>query len=189
MQETTDSGPSGSKTRPKRALSFLRVQNAYVFIGLVLIVIFAWVFFVIEIEPQFYLQEGERARYAWDTFISQFIIGLAQGSIYALIALGYTLVYGILFMINFAHGEVFMAGAYIGFFAINAAEQSGFLKVNGTRYSVDNGRGCYWLGDDCYLTGTHRLSTFARRASACAIDYRYWSFHHLAAVIPAVVWQ
>lgn len=65
--------------------------------------------------------------YALDTFISQLIIGLAQGSIYALIALGYTLVYGILFMINFAHGEVFMAGAYIGFFAIYAMDESGFL--------------------------------------------------------------
>ncbi|MEO8608101.1 MAG: branched-chain amino acid ABC transporter permease [Chloroflexota bacterium] len=56
------------------------------------------------------------------------IFGLAQGSIYALIALGYTLVYGILSMINFAHSEVFMAGAYIGFFAINAMDKSGFLK-------------------------------------------------------------
>ncbi len=55
------------------------------------------------------------------------IFGLAQGSIYALIALGYTLVYGILLMINFAHGEVFMAGAYIGFFAISAMENSGLL--------------------------------------------------------------
>ncbi len=55
------------------------------------------------------------------------IFGLAQGSIYALIALGYTLVYGILLMINFAHGEVFMSGAYIGFFAITAMNNSGFL--------------------------------------------------------------
>jgi branched-chain amino acid transport system permease protein len=53
------------------------------------------------------------------------IFGLAQGSIYALIALGYTLVYGVLLMINFAHGEIFMAGAYIGFFAINALDQAG----------------------------------------------------------------
>lgn len=55
------------------------------------------------------------------------IFGLAQGSIYALIALGYTLVYGILFMINFAHGEVFMSGAYFGFFAIIAMERNGLL--------------------------------------------------------------
>lgn len=59
--------------------------------------------------------------------LQQLIFGLSQGSIYALIALGYTLVYGILFMINFAHGEVFMSGAYMGFFTIYAMEQSGFL--------------------------------------------------------------
>src|SRR5215213_9708144 len=69
-------------------------------------------------------------RYGPDQFARQLIFGLAQGSIYALIALGYTLVYGILLMINFAHGEIFMAGAYIGFFAINAMEQSGFLFTN-----------------------------------------------------------
>jgi branched-chain amino acid transport system permease protein len=44
----------------------------------------------------------------------QLVFGLALGSVYGLIALGYTMVYGILFMINFAHGEVFMVGAYIG---------------------------------------------------------------------------
>ncbi|MBZ0287184.1 MAG: branched-chain amino acid ABC transporter permease [Anaerolineae bacterium] len=63
-----------------------------------------------------------------ERFVRQMIFGLAQGSIYALIALGYTLVYGILSMINFAHSEVFMAGAYIGFFAINAMDRSGFLQ-------------------------------------------------------------
>jgi branched-chain amino acid transport system permease protein len=62
-----------------------------------------------------------------ERFVRQSIFGLAQGSIYALIALGYTLVYGILSMINFAHSEVFMAGAYIGFFAIYATDQSGLL--------------------------------------------------------------
>lgn len=67
--------------------------------------------------------------YKIDQFARQLIFGLAQGSIYALIALGYTLVYGILMMINFAHGEVFMAGAYIGFFAINALQQSGLLET------------------------------------------------------------
>ena len=50
--------------------------------------------------------------YSASTYVSQAIFGLAQGGIYALIALGYTLVYGILFMINFAHGEIFMGGAY-----------------------------------------------------------------------------
>ena len=60
-------------------------------------------------------------------FFQQLIFGLGQGSIYSLIALGYTLVYGILFMINFAHGEVFAAGAYAGFFTIHAFDESGFL--------------------------------------------------------------
>ncbi|MGI9054788.1 MAG: branched-chain amino acid ABC transporter permease, partial [Pyrinomonadaceae bacterium] len=55
-----------------------------------------------------------------DTFIQQLINGLTIGSIYALIALGYTMVYGILRLINFAHGDVFMVGAYIGYMlAIN----------------------------------------------------------------------
>ena len=45
-------------------------------------------------------------------FIQQFINGLSLGSIYALIALGYTMIYGILRFINFAHGDVFMIGAF-----------------------------------------------------------------------------
>ena len=56
-----------------------------------------------------------------------FIFGIAQGSIYALIALGYTLVYGILFMINFAHGEVFMTGAFTAWFVGVALADSGIL--------------------------------------------------------------
>jgi branched-chain amino acid transport system permease protein len=67
-------------------------------------------------------------QYSFRQFVQQLIFGLAQGSIYALIALGYTLVYGILFMINFAHGEVFMAGAYAGFFSIYALDQYGWLE-------------------------------------------------------------
>lgn len=48
------------------------------------------------------------------------IFGIAQGSVYALIALGYTLVYGVLLMINFAHGDVFMFGAMTAFFTADA---------------------------------------------------------------------
>lgn len=53
-------------------------------------------------------------------FIQQLINGLTLGSIYALFALGYTMVYGILLMINFAHSEIFMVGAYIGFWVLSA---------------------------------------------------------------------
>jgi branched-chain amino acid transport system permease protein len=52
--------------------------------------------------------------------LQQLLNGLSLGSIYALIALGYTMVYGILKLINFAHGEVFMIGAYAGYFAAGA---------------------------------------------------------------------
>jgi branched-chain amino acid transport system permease protein len=55
------------------------------------------------------------------------IAGVALGSMYALIALGYSLVYGILRMINFAHGEVFMAGAMISFFVGRSMQRSGFM--------------------------------------------------------------
>ena len=48
----------------------------------------------------------------------QFINGVSLGSIYALIALGYTMVYGIIKLINFAHGDIYMVGAYLGFFAV-----------------------------------------------------------------------
>ena len=50
--------------------------------------------------------------------IQQLINGVSLGSIYALIALGYTMIYGIIKLINFAHGDIYMVGAYIGFFAI-----------------------------------------------------------------------
>ena len=51
-------------------------------------------------------------------WIQQIINGISLGSIYALIALGYTMVYGIIKLINFAHGDVFMVGAFVGFYAI-----------------------------------------------------------------------
>ncbi len=55
-----------------------------------------------------------------DTFLKQFVNGLSLGSIYALIALGYTMVYGIVKLINFAHGDVMMVGAYTGYFILRA---------------------------------------------------------------------
>jgi branched-chain amino acid transport system permease protein len=55
-----------------------------------------------------------------DTFLQQFINGLSLGAIYALIALGYTMVYGVLRLINFAHGDVYMLGAFAGYFIANA---------------------------------------------------------------------
>lgn len=53
-------------------------------------------------------------------WLQQLVNGISLGSIYALIALGYTMVYGIIKLINFAHGDVFMVGAFIGFYAITS---------------------------------------------------------------------
>ena len=53
--------------------------------------------------------------YTWDYFVQELVNGLTLGSVYALIALGYSMVYGILKLLNFAHGEVYMIGAFIGY--------------------------------------------------------------------------
>jgi len=64
---------------------------------------------------------------AWRDLVVE---GFALGSVYALIALGYTMVYGVLLMINFAHGEVFMCGAFGSFFVAGTLDSSGFLNKN-----------------------------------------------------------
>lgn len=63
-------------------------------------------------------------------FLQHLINGLAAGTIYALVALGYTMVYGVLKLINFAHGDVMMVGAYLGYataFQIGRAQSSSFF--------------------------------------------------------------
>ena len=71
------------------------------------------------------LATGNYSTRHWFDFI---VFGLAQGSIYALIAMGYTMVYGTLRMINFAHSEVFMSGPYTAYFVAAAMNASGFLN-------------------------------------------------------------
>ena len=65
-------------------------------------------------------------------FFQQLVNGITWGSVYALIALGYTMVYGILRLINFAHGDVYMLGAFFGYFvarALGATQEPGFLAA------------------------------------------------------------
>lgn len=62
-------------------------------------------------------------------FLNQLINGLHLGSIYALIALGYTMVYGIVKLINFAHGDILMIGAYTSLIMITSLNQSPFLAL------------------------------------------------------------
>src|SRR4030042_379920 len=66
-------------------------------------------------------------RYSGPHWFDFIIFCLAQGSIYALIAMGYTMVYGVLRMINFAHSEVFMSGPYTAYYVAAAFYRSGFL--------------------------------------------------------------
>src|SRR3979490_1381458 len=51
-------------------------------------------------------------------FIQELVNGVTQGSLYALVALGYSMVYGVLKLLNFAHGDLYMVGAFIGYFVI-----------------------------------------------------------------------
>jgi branched-chain amino acid transport system permease protein len=66
--------------------------------------------------------------YTSQFWIYQFINGLILGGLYALIAMGYTLVYGILLMINFAHGEVMMIGGFAGYFALTGFQALGWTN-------------------------------------------------------------
>jgi branched-chain amino acid transport system permease protein len=66
-------------------------------------------------------------RYTAAQWFDLVMFGLTIGSIYAQIALGYTMVYGVLRMINFAHGEIVMSGAFAGYFMAAALDRSGFL--------------------------------------------------------------
>ena len=83
-----------------------------------------------------------------DTFIQQIINGLVLGSMYALVALGYTMVYGIINLINFAHGEVLMVGALISWTVVTvlaglglpgwaaAADRAGRARSSSARCST-----------------------------------------------------
>lgn len=61
--------------------------------------------------------------------LQQLINGLILGSIYALLALGYTMVYGIIKLINFAHGDIYMMGAFMGYYLINHLHLNFFLAL------------------------------------------------------------
>ncbi len=82
-----------------------------------------------------------------DIFLQQIINGLVQGSVYALVALGYTMVYGILGLINFAHGEVVMVGAMLALSSLTAMLGWGFSPLLALPLSVALAiAGCMALG-------------------------------------------
>lgn len=87
-------------------LSLKTLKNTRLILAVILIVFLVWRVVTVQMETQ----------YGADTWLRFALSGLIIGGMYALIAIGYTLVYGILFMINFAHGEVMMIGAFGGYF-------------------------------------------------------------------------
>ena len=66
----------------------------------------------------------------WNLFLTELVSGVTHGSVYALIALGYSMVYGILKLLNFAHGDVYMVGAFIGYGLITVFGGPQALTVN-----------------------------------------------------------
>jgi branched-chain amino acid transport system permease protein len=101
-----------------------RFQNID-FIGLVLWVFRAGIIVLVVWGTIATILDNPYSGRQWTDFV---IFGIAQGSMYALIAIGYTLVYGVLFMINFAHGEFFMSGAMTStVFLMIPLKETGFL--------------------------------------------------------------
>ena len=87
-----------------------RFRIIQIIIGVLFVAFLSWRLYVV-------LSSGV---YGPDTWVRFALSGLIIGSVYSVIAIGYTLVYGILFMINFAHGEIMMLGAFAGYFVFEA---------------------------------------------------------------------
>jgi branched-chain amino acid transport system permease protein len=66
----------------------------------------------------------------WNLFLTELVAGITHGSVYALIALGYSMVYGILKLLNFAHGDIYMVGSFIGFGIITVFGGAESLHIN-----------------------------------------------------------
>ncbi|WKZ35553.1 MAG: branched-chain amino acid ABC transporter permease [Anaerolineales bacterium] len=86
-----------------------------------------FIILIVVVGTYFTLSSGKYTGEQWIDFV---VFGVSQGSIYAMIALGYTMVYGILRMINFAHGEIFMSGAFCSYFLATWLTDAGFTDKN-----------------------------------------------------------
>ena len=118
-----------------------------------------------------------------DIFLQQIINGLTTGSVYAVVALGYTMVYGVIQLINFAHGEVVMIGAMVAFTVITSLAGSGLpplvIVLAGVLAAIPV---CMAIG---YLLERARLSAAAPCAAPGAADHRDRHVDHPAASGPA----
>ena len=110
-----------------------------------------------------------------DYFIELFFSGLTRGSIYALIALGYTMVYGIIGLINFAHGEIYMIGAFTALIVSTVLSIFGFPLAGNHR--PDSPCLCN-MGQRLWLhRGKTCLSTPAKCTPAVTADLCHRNVH------------
>ena len=118
-------------------------------------------------------------------FLQQLINGIALGSIYGLIAIGYTMVYGIIGMINFAHGDIFMVGAFIALIAFLLLMSLGMTLIPlALVHRADRRHGAHrGVGLD---GRAHRLSAVARIVPACAAHHRDRHVDRAAELHPGV---
>lgn len=105
------------QTRSKRYVEPWLIVR--IVVGILVLAYLVWRLWII-----FFVEQA----YGPATWVRFIISGTILGSVYAVIALGYTLVYGILFMINFAHGDVMMLGCFAGYFTLEALNGTGFLN-------------------------------------------------------------
>jgi branched-chain amino acid transport system permease protein len=112
-----------------------------------------------------------KGTYSSTQWVDFFMFGLTIGGIYALIALGYTMVYGILRLINFAHGDIMMTGAFSAFFLARSFDRSGILD----EYPV------------LAMTGIMLLSMAVCTATALIVErICYRPFRHVASLAPLI---
>jgi len=118
-----------NKTSKKLRVSPAITRSVRIIVG---IIVLAWMIW------RFYNVIFVTAEYGADTWVKFAFSGLIIGGMYALIAVGYTLVYGILFMINFAHGEVMVSGAFGGYFIFELLNAISVTGADGTEIAFIN---------------------------------------------------
>lgn len=114
-----------TKALPKARSTWTTYRIVQVIIAILFTAFVAWRLYIVLIV---------RDIYGPDTWLRFVLSGLIIGGVYAVIAIGYTLVYGILFMINFAHGEVMMLGAFAGFFTFEGLNAWIVDPINGINF-------------------------------------------------------
>ncbi len=112
-----------------------------------------------------------KGTYSTDQWLDFFLFGLTIGGVYALIALGYTMVYGILRLINFAHGDITMTGAFSAFFLARSLDRAGILD----NYPILS------------MTAIMLLSMAVCTATALIVErICYRPFRHVATLAPLI---